>query len=216
MAFNINRMISDGLKSGVAKTSHFEVLIQSPPALGVDSERVRELAFRADSVELPGRTALTIDHKFSVNGPINKIPYTQIYPDVTITFICSEDLREKEYLDLWMSKMLDTTPDANGAFNVKYFDQYKSTVVINQYDQSGNLRTATKLFDAYPIIMNGIQMGWQDDAIARISAQFSLRYYEVEKFVLPKTIERTETPVREAAGPVFNPEGAAVAFGVRR
>jgi len=194
MAFNINNMISEGLKGGVAKTAHFEVFIQSPPSLGFDTEKTRELAFRADSVELPGRTALTIDHKFTVNGPINKIPYTQIYPDVTITFICSEDFREKEYLDLWMSKMLDTSPNPSGAFNVRYFDDYKSTIVINQFDQSGNIRTATKLFDAYPIIINGIQMGWQDDAIARVSAQFSLRYYEVERFDVPETQEKTEVP----------------------
>lgn len=194
MAFNINNMISEGLKGGVAKTAHFEVFIQSPPSLGFDAEKTRELAFRADSVELPGRTALTIDHKFTVNGPINKIPYTQIYPDVTITFICSEDFREKEYLDLWMSKMLDTSPNPSGAFNVRYFDDYKSTIVINQFDQSGNIRTATKLFDAYPIIINGIQMGWQDDAIARVSAQFSLRYYEVERFDVPETKEKTEVP----------------------
>jgi hypothetical protein len=215
MAFNINKMIGDGLKYGVAKTAHFDVLITPPPALNADSEKSRELAYRADSVEIPGRTALTIDHKFSNNGPINKIPYAQIYPDVTITFICSEDLREKEYLDLWMSKMLDVEPTevgifgaANGTgFNIKYFEDYKTTIDIRQYDQTGELRTTTKLIEAYPIIINGIQMGWQDESIARVSAQFALRYYTVDKGVVEK-----QEPPKDVVGPVFNPSGKAVAF----
>ena len=52
MAFNIRKMISEGLKDGVAKTSHFEVLISPPSALNLDPEEIRNLTYRADSVEI--------------------------------------------------------------------------------------------------------------------------------------------------------------------
>ena len=99
MAFSVTEMISKGLKNGVAKTSNFEVLITPPPALLNYTDIARELIYKADSVEIPGRTTLTIDHKFSNMGPINKIPYSQIYPDVTITFMLSDDFREKMFFD---------------------------------------------------------------------------------------------------------------------
>jgi len=200
MAFNINEMISKGLRRGVAKTAHFEVIINPPRALGSDTEIIRELSYRADSVEIPGRSNMTIDHRFTNNGPITKVPYSQMYPDVTITFICSEDFAEKRYLDLWMSKMIDTQPvgGEGGAFNVKYFDDYKSTVDIKQYDQTGELRTTTKLIDAYPISVNGVQMGWQDDSIAKVSAQFGLRYYLVD------TVSKEETNESEVPQARFN------------
>jgi len=140
---------------------------------------------------------LTIDQRFTVNGPINKVPYAQVYPDVTVTFLLSEDFREKEYIDNWMSKMMDTRPGIDsfgsetGAFNVKYFDDYKSTINIKQFDMNGTLRTTTKLIDAYPIILNGVQMAWGDDSLAKISCQFTLRYYTVEKHA--KVTEKNES-----------------------
>ena len=220
MAFNVNKMIHEGLRFGVAKTSDFEVRINPPEKLARVTEMTRELSFRADTVEIPGRTAMTIDHRFSNNGPINKVPYAQLYPDVTITFLLSDDLGEKKYMELWQSKMLDTTP-SNGVaagqlykhtgFNVKYFDDYKSTINIKQYDRTGLEQNEIILIDAYPIIINGIQMGWGDDSIAKLSVQFALRYYEIKSPVVTRVgvgdsnfvqqeKERSESPRKEIEG----------------
>lgn len=180
MAFNIRKMISEGLKDGVAKTSHFEVLITPPSAFNLDPEEVRKLTYRADSVEIPGRTAMTIDQRFSNNGPINKVPYAPLHSDVTITFLLSANMSEKIFFENWMQSMIDTTPKGfGGSFNVKYFDNYKSNVYIRQFDDTGKLRTTIELVDSYPIIMNGVQMGWGDDSLAKLSLQFAHRYYNV-------------------------------------
>lgn len=203
MAFNIDKMVSEGLKSGVAKTAHYEVVILPPPIMlskGNNwTSEARDLTYRADSVEIPGRTTLTIDHKFSNMGPINKIPYSQIYPDVTITFMLSDDFREKMFFDEWQSKMLDTSPSGTDQmFNVKYFDEYKSTIIIKQFDAVSYLRSEVTLHEAYPIIMNGVQMGWQNDEIARVSVQMALRYYTTKYYQPPQRIdgpeEKSEVP----------------------
>lgn len=186
MAFNIRKMISDGLKSGVAKTSHFEVLISPPSAFNLDAEEIRNLTYRADSVEIPGRTAMTIDQRFSMNGPVNKVPYAAVHSDVTITFLLSANMGEKVFFEKWMQSMIDTTPQGfGGSFNVKYFDNYKSNVYIRQFDDTGKLRTTIELVDSYPIIMNGVQMGWGDDSLAKLSLQFAHRYYNITTHVEP-------------------------------
>ncbi len=179
MAFNVNDF-KGSLSTGVAKTSHFEVSFTPPSGIGIDFDISRQLTYRADSVEIPGRTALTIEHRFAENGPLSKIPYTQVFGDVTITFILSDGLGEKLFFESWMASMMDTTPQGAGqSFNVKYFENYKSDLDIRQFDSNGRLRNTIKLIDSYPIIMNGIQMGWGDDSIAKLSLQFALRYYEI-------------------------------------
>lgn len=105
--FNVENMITSLNTQGVAKTSHFEVYINAGRAS--DGKREREMAFRIEAVDLPGRNLLFTDHKFGNIGPINKIPNGgQTYSDVTMSIICSEDLREKEYFEWWHEQMVNT------------------------------------------------------------------------------------------------------------
>ena len=109
-----------------------------------------------------------------MNGPVNKVPYAAVHSDVTITFLLSESMSEKIFFERWMQSMIDTTPQGiGGSFNVKYFDNYKSNVYIRQFD------VTIELVDSYPIIMNGVQMGWGDDSLAKLSLQFAHRYYNI-------------------------------------
>lgn len=184
MAFNVQNIISSLNKTGVAKASHVEVQITPPPKLDLGS--TRDLMFRVDSVELPGRTVQTIDHKFINYGPINKVAYAPVYGDVSISFILSNDLREKYYIEQWQDLMIDTDALTEGTepmrkFNAQYFDDYVGTVDIRQYNESGKHTTTHKLIQAYPIIINPISMGWNESDIARMTVQFAYRYYKVEK-----------------------------------
>jgi len=180
MAFNIDRFRHQALKSGVAKTAHFEVMITPPSSL--DWQYARELMFRADSVEIPGRTISTLEHRFLNNGPINKVAYGAMYQDVSVTFILSDDMKEKRFFEEWQKLMVDTTPNGfSNTFNVKYFNDYVGRVSIMQYDQAGSLKSTHILEEAYPTIINGVQMGWSDDSIAKLTVQIAMRYYDVRK-----------------------------------
>lgn len=100
--FNVDKMRSALSQSGLAHSSHFEVYIFG----GGSGER--EMAMRVDTIDLPGRNFAPIDHKFTNIGPVNRIPGQQFYSDVTATIILSEDLREKEYFEMWQEKMVNT------------------------------------------------------------------------------------------------------------
>jgi hypothetical protein len=87
--FNISNMLATLGNSGVAISSHFEVQI-----VGVDATTLeKDLVYRAESCTLPGRNLMTVDHKFTNYGPVNKVPYASSYLDSTVTFIMSEYLR---------------------------------------------------------------------------------------------------------------------------
>jgi len=185
MTFNVNNLTSSINKSGVAKTSHFEVQITGPGS--VDEER--DIMTRADSCELPGRSLMTAEHKFDNYGPMNKVPYGgQVYTDSNITFILSEDMREKEYFEFWQDKMVGTGAFNTGVgtgksdFNTQYFENYVSTINIRQYGSAGQLRSIHTLNEAYPISIAPVAMSWSEDDVARLSVSFAYRNYRVAYF----------------------------------
>jgi hypothetical protein len=187
MTFNIQNMLSSINKSGIAKTSHFEVQLTGPGE--VSSEE--SLMIRTDAVEIPGRSLMTAEHKFSNYGPINKVPYGgQVYGDVTLTVTLSQDMREKEYFEIWQQRITDTGAFEEGStqqdffvyaqskFNTNYFDNYIGVVTIRQYGSNGELHAIHTLQEAYPIIISPISMSWSQDDVAKINVTFAYRNYK--------------------------------------
>lgn len=176
MGFNVNDMVASLNKSGFAKPSHFEVFIQG----GGDIETERELSYRAETVDIPGRSISSVEHKFQNYGPVNKVAYGAIYGDVTVQFLVSQDMREKEYFEIWQEKMVGTGAFADGQaqYNTKYFDDYAGTIEIRQYGSHGNLHSIHTLNEAYPLIVNPITMNWAEDGAARMGVTFAYRNYK--------------------------------------
>jgi len=184
--FNVNKMVSSINKSGVAKTSHFEVQLTVPNGVRVPGmPSLEDLVYRADAAELPGRNVMTIDHRFQNSGPINKVPYSQTYGDSSISFIMSEDLREKEFFEIWQNAMVNTgtfeTGNATGAgtskFMTKYWHNYVGVVTIRHYGSNGELRSIHTLNEAYPVILNPISLNWGEEAVARMQVTFAFKNY---------------------------------------
>jgi hypothetical protein len=182
MTFNVNNLLSSINKTGVAKTSHFEVQVTGAG----DSSLENSMMARIDAVDLPGRSLMTAEHKFSY-GPINKVPYGgQTYGDLTMSIILSEDMREKEYFEIWQNSIVNTGAFDLGAipqtalskFNTKYFDEYLGTVTIRQFGSAGDLRSIYTLNEAYPLIINPISMSWGGDEVAKLSVTMAYRNYQ--------------------------------------
>lgn len=110
--FSVNRMVSSLNKSGIAKTSHYEVFVFG----GGNGDTERDMAFRVDSIDIPGRNFIPTDHKFTNIGPSNKVPTQQTYVDIAASIILSEDMREKEYFEAWQERVMNTGAyEGNGA-----------------------------------------------------------------------------------------------------
>jgi len=202
--FNVQNMVSSLGKSGFAKTDHFEVFITGPG----DSLDQRDLAIRADTVDIPGRNLTLTEHRFNNTGPFNRIPTMQTYSDVTMTFILSEDMREKDYFERWQNKIMDTgayeasqtsteinpiTGEmqldsqsalyrqnyTNARFMHQYFDKYIGRIEIRHYGAGGTLGAIHTLQEAYPVSIAPIGLNWGDESIARLSISFAYRNYKV-------------------------------------
>jgi len=199
MTFSSQNIIASLNKSGIAKASHFEVQIT-----GVgQSDAERDMMFRCDTAELPGRTIATAEHR--VYGPVQKIPYGTLVNDTTLSFLLSEDMREKEYFEQWADKIVgaNTFGQSNGKYNVEYYDTITGQVTIRQYGEAGQLSSVHSLIEAYPISIAPVSMTWSDEAAAKLSITFAFRDYKV-------VFNRSDQPGLGASfGFSFGPGGLA-------
>jgi hypothetical protein len=198
------RMTSRG--GGIAKPSRF--LVQIAPPRFPDSRnlrfpearlRLRDLTFQCESAELPGRTISTSD--VQIAGPSFKQPYGTQYSDITLTFLCTNDMYEKKIFDDWLNYINNTDN-----FTFAYRDEYATTINIFQYDEGGDsspwpaVTYGAQLIDAWPIGINQMSLAWGEDSVHRLGITFAYTYY--------KPISGINAPIPIPIGPYQSITGA--------
>jgi hypothetical protein len=193
--FSAQNIVSALSKSGAAHSGHFEVQITSNPKLGI-SNFEKDMIFRVEAAELPGRTMATADTRFDNYGPMQKVVTGQTYVDTTLTFLLSEDLREKDYFERWQNGMVGTGAGEDTSWyvadqtlgtgrgitrskhNVRYFHDYIGSITIRQYGADGTLRSTHILEEAFPLQLGAVQMSWSDEGFAKMNIMFHYKKYK--------------------------------------
>jgi hypothetical protein len=180
MAFNINEFRSEIGKGGIAKQSHFDLFVGIPRDINFSPVQTgsalgRALAFRCETAELPGVSLATIDHR--VYGPARKIAYGNIYTDMTLSFLCSHDLKEKVFFDRWIEEISGSGQKSN-TYDVKYLSQYKADQFIFQYDEKGNRQYAVQLIDAYPTLVSPLSLNRDSNELHKVSVTMTYHRWQ--------------------------------------
>lgn len=170
MAGNINDFKSSFTKD-LARTNRFDVNIPIPLTLIPYVSSAKNLKYRCESAQLPGRTFATIEQR--TYGPIEKYPYLNTYNDIDLTFIIDDDMNQKVFFDAWMNYI---NPVYNN--NMRYKSDYSTTIVVNQYDVSGELSYSVNLVDAFPVSINQMDLAWGDDGYHKLSVTFAYTYWQ--------------------------------------
>ena len=156
----------------LARPNKFDVVINTPLVLTQYIGDVKNLTYRCENAQLPGRTFATMEQKIGSN-PIEKYPDLTTYNDIDLTFIVDDDMKQKIFFDSWFELI---NPTYN--FNYQYKSNYATTIVINQYDVQNQLTYSVTLFDAYPISMNQMDLDWGNtDAVHKLSVTFAFTYW---------------------------------------
>jgi hypothetical protein len=158
-------------KTDVARPSRFDVSIPIPLTLIPFISTSRQLIYRCEAAQLPGRTFATAEQK--TYGPIEKFPYLTTYNDIDLTFIVSSDMSEKIFFDNWLNYV---NPLYNNNFHYK--EDYAVPLTINQYDSQGNLTYSVNLIDAYPVSMNQLDLDWSADGHHKLVITFAYTYWK--------------------------------------
>jgi hypothetical protein len=162
-------------KTDLAKPSRFDVTL-FVPALFKDSDvsmglpTTERLSLRCESASLPGRTLQT--HDLTIYGPTEKFPYKSSYEDITLTFICSSSMIEKNLFDLWFDYI-----NPSETWNFRYKRNYVTSILINQYDTNVRMMHQIQLVDAFPVSIVPMDLNWNDDGYHRLSVTFAYTYW---------------------------------------
>jgi hypothetical protein len=157
----------------LARPSRFDVIIPVPFILiGSPIVDSRNLTYRCENAQLPGRTTATADQK--TYGPIEKFPYLATYNDIDISFYVDDDMKQKYLFDAWFDYI---NPYLNN--NYSYKDEYATTLTINQYNVSNQKTYSVDLYEAFPIAVNQMDLDWGNtDGLHKISVTFAYTYWK--------------------------------------
>jgi hypothetical protein len=220
MSGSITHFLAEFSKGGIAKASHFDVMI--PGSIG-GKQFVPDnfLTFRCEAAEIPGRQLNSADIK--IYGPIYKTPFQSIYQETTLTFIETATMDIRLFMEQWMDLIQDSETNA-----LSYPNTYCRDIEIRQYDmvsanpdapggiaglpsiekdeQTGKTKKVyqeqklrrvltAKLYDAFPTNINQMTTAWSDDSPHRLQVTFFYRYYSlVQNAALPNPPVASQTP----------------------
>lgn len=179
MTFNIQEFSSIVGHKGLARAPHFMVNINAPAGMPNPSN---DLKFRIDSVNIPGRQINAFE--FKPYGPSFKIGFSEQHGEVSINVMLSPDLAEKKYFLRWQDIIVGygrgATNFGMGTFDIGYYDDYKTTINIFQYDMTGRLRYTCNLIDAWPVSITDLPSDWSNDIFHRLGVTFHYRLFQDE------------------------------------
>ena len=146
-----------------------------------------EFSFRCEKAEFPGRSIATSDDTGG-GGPALKLPYDVTYNDISISVICSADMKERVFFESWIDSIvgraeLNPTTAVTGGL-VSYFDDYARgvTLIVDQLDEAGNTLISYRMEDVYPITISPMNATWEEvNSYQRFGVTFFYRYYSFSK-----------------------------------
>jgi hypothetical protein len=166
MAGSISEFKSTFTKD-LARANRFDVNIPIPLTLIPYIKSAKNLVYRCENANLPGRSLMTTEQKIGSN-PIEKYPYMTSYNDIDLTFIVDGDMNQKVFFDAWLNYI---NPSYN--YNFRYKSDYATVITINQYDVTNQVSYSINLYDAYPISMNQLDLDWSSDSPHKLSVTFA-------------------------------------------
>ena len=166
MAGSISEFKSTFTKD-LARANRFDVNIPIPLTLIPYIKSAKNLVYRCENANLPGRSLMTTEQKIGSN-PIEKYPYMTAYNDIDLTFIVDGDMNQKIFFDAWLNYI---NPSYN--YNFRYKSDYATVITINQYDVTNKVSYSINLYDAYPVSMNQLDLDWSSDSPHKLSVTFA-------------------------------------------
>ena len=164
-----------GKRGGVAQANRFEIHINTPPGLNLDT---RDFSVLCESCTLPGRQITTIDYQILQQS--YKIPSGFINDDVSFTFILTNDFYVKRAFEAWANAVIDFD-----SYKAKYRDNYAGEITIRQLNKSISTQLTDSviyeavLHNAFPISIGSLSLDNQaENTIQKLTVTVAYENFE--------------------------------------
>jgi len=175
-SFSISKLRSS--VGAVARPNLFVARLTGAANFGIG---IPDFSYRCEKAEFPGRTIATTDDTFS--GPTLKLPYDMTYNDITLSIICSEDMKERVFFEKWMDYIIKPAGDKQAGL-VSYHKEYARGInlEVDQLSSDGGKPIIRyTCVDAYPIAITPMNATWEEvNTYQRFGITFTYRYHKFE------------------------------------
>jgi len=174
------------IKTGMAKTSHFEVLIARPPSLLTEplNSSIRKIFLFCDQAQLPGSSYET--NQVRSYGETKDVPYSKLYEQINLSFYVDAGFIVKEFFDSWMNVIQNPVTR-----DFKYPTTYLApTIDITVQDSEDKDRYRCTLYNAFPKSISAIQLDYAGKEVMKL--QVSMTYQYAENKVLGNYTETSD------------------------
>ena len=199
----LNEILGMGRSSdGISRPNRYEVTLLPPtgsrgsPGIGnniftkimgemLGDGTVRATGLKCESISMPGRNIETTPDT-NIYGPERNIATGFTFADVTATFQCSSDMKEKKYLETWQRLAYNPQTWAMG-----YYNDYVGTIQIHTLDEQNNKRYGVELAEAFPKTIEAQALSYTTpDSYQTIGCTFTYRYWKnlTDEANLPKSL----------------------------
>jgi hypothetical protein len=131
----------------------------------------KEQGLMCSGVVLPGRGFGTAD-KYT-HGPIRKVPYAEIYDDISTTFYLTEKMDVHEYFNKWQTLI------GGDDYYIAYYHDFIGSVIIEVENKRDETQAVYELFEAYPVSMTPIELGYAlGGRVTEFTVNWSYHHFE--------------------------------------
>ena len=139
----------------------------------VADQTARKTSLRCESFEFPGRN-LDSAPDTNIYGPVREIVQGYSYGDVTATFQCSSDMKEKRFFETW--QRLAYNPQT---WSMQYYNDYTGSIKIFQLDETDRQRYGVELVECFPKTIAAQPIAYASvNEIQKVSVTFAYRYWK--------------------------------------
>ena len=166
---------------GFSRPSRYEVLIIPPrgsnnnPTSGdiSNNKTIRETSLACENISFPGRNIDTTTDT-NIYGPTREIASGFSYAEVSATFRCSSDMKEKLYFETWQKQSFNTQ-----TWSMQYYEDYIGAVQIYQLDENNNRKYGVELVEAFPKTIGAMTLDYSNGSeINKLPVTFSYRWWK--------------------------------------
>jgi hypothetical protein len=180
----LNEFLSQVRKNGLARQNRYAVVIHRP-SLNSGSQVVgnpdssdmyRLLILFCEAAQLPGMGIGT--SQVQTYGEIRENPHSRIFEPITMTFYMDLQMRVKSFFDDWFNFIYD--PNTR---HLNFYDNYTTQIDIYQEDVKDFDNYVVHLYEAYPRIMNAMELNYGSKDIHRLPITFQYKYWRSEQLL---------------------------------
>jgi len=198
--FDVGKFASQISTDGLASPNKFEVQFRAIPPLNLKYDKLKQLSLMCDQVSLAGRDVQAVlDLQYGIRRQV--VYNAPAYTPLSLSFLCTDEMKEKIILDAWNDKCVSIT---NG-FNVAYYNDYIGEMDVYVLDRSGKTRTYHMHYhEVYPKTVTAVELNHgTTNATLRVTAEIQYAYWTTNSF--GHRVGQGATSGKETTGAINRP-----------